>query len=98
MDILVGNYYANDHKEDGVIDTNIILILPKKEDTPQFQTRTETMWIRNGEVKQIYANNWISDFFKREATAEEIALFKEHRSRIDELPNYSDAILEDISE
>lgn len=92
MEIEVGQFYANDHVEDGIKDTNIILILPKKENTPQFQTRTETMWLRNGEIQYIYENNWISDFFQREATKEEVQLFKKQRSKFIELPTFSQLI------
>ncbi|PAQ15043.1 hypothetical protein CD798_08345 [Bacillaceae bacterium SAOS 7] len=92
-----GEFYANDHfREDGAKETNIILVLPRKETTPKLQTRTETMWLIDGNIQCIYENNWISDFFKREATEEEIALFKKARSGLGKLKTFGQIIVEEV--
>lgn len=75
MNIEVGKFYATDHLEGDIKETNIILVLPNKETTPDFQIRTETMYLVNGEVNSIFENNWMSQFLKREATEKRYKYF-----------------------
>lgn len=92
MDIEVGKYYANDYSGEGRKETNILYILPSTDETMEAFVKTETMWMIDEEVKALYLNDWIREFVEREATEDEITLFKEHRSKLTELKTYSEVI------
>ncbi|MDA2559867.1 hypothetical protein PDQ32_19620 [Bacillus cereus] len=89
MNIEVGKFYATDHMEGDIKETNIILVLPNKENTPDFQIRTETMYLVNDEVNSLYENNWIPQCLKREATEKEIQVFQQQRNDLGDLQSYS---------
>ncbi|MBG9730788.1 hypothetical protein ABD87_14930 [Lysinibacillus sphaericus] len=81
-DIEEGKYYAVDYYEDGGIkETAICLILLTDEETPRFHSKTETMWLKNTVFQHFYSSYWITDYFEREATLEEISYFKKMRRK-----------------
>lgn len=91
MKIEIGKFYANDYFDNK--ETNVILVLADKGNTPDFQIRTETMYLVNGEVNSIFENNWMPQYLKREATDEEIQLFKQKRNQLGKLQTYSEIML-----
>ncbi|GEM_PF-4855981 len=90
--IEIGRFYANDFiYEDGKAEKNIILVVSKNNLEGSF--KTETLWITDGKIGDLYSNDWLSEFLQRKATLEEINLFNQERSEIDgSLKGYGEAV------
>ncbi|MGG4499038.1 hypothetical protein [Brevibacillus reuszeri] len=97
MKIVIGEFYAMDHKNsEDVIETNILHVLDVRENSAvevekQFYV-TETMFLVDGQFDSIYKNDWLAEFFKRKATQSEIELFLQHRELNPELKQWAEHV------
>lgn len=83
MSIKIGDYYAMDHDNGEQIETNVVLVLSKRKNNEieveaDFYV-TETMELVDGKYDGFYTNDWLREFLEREATEDEIRMFKKHR-------------------
>lgn len=92
MEIKVGKYYALERTEEGSTEVNIIKILPNKPHTLDVFVCTETLYIRDGQVCDLYTNDWVKDFIQREATEDEITLFNKTREKMSDLKSYGELV------
>lgn len=88
MEIKLGQYYALESTEEGRTEVNIIKILPNKPNTLDVFVCTETLYVTDGEVCDLYTNDWVKDSIQREATESEIELFKNTREKMGDLISY----------
>ncbi|MFC8959910.1 hypothetical protein [Bacillus amyloliquefaciens] len=99
MDLVIGRFYAGDHvNEDGVIETNVMRILAKRdglmgEVSSEFYV-TETMQLVDGQFESIYKNDWLPKYLKRVATDSEVEMFKYHRGLNGGLKTWAEIIQE----
>jgi len=97
VEILTGGFYAIDHKnENGVIETNIIHVLSVRENSTievekQFYV-TETMLLVDNQFDSIYKNDWLAEFFKREATEYEIDIFHHYKNQNPQLKHWAEHV------
>lgn len=96
MKILDGKFYANDHVTHDTRDTNIMLVLSKRTNSDiEVESNfyiTETMSLKNGEIESIHQNDWLPEFFEREATNAEIEIFKRNRESYGELKHWAEHV------
>ncbi|MEC1404187.1 hypothetical protein [Bacillus subtilis] len=92
MEIKVGQYYALERTEEGSTEVNIIKILPNKPNMLDVFVCTETLYIKDGQVCDLYTNDWVKDSIQREATADEIALFNKAREKMSDLKSYGELV------
>ncbi|CAI6274520.1 hypothetical protein [Bacillus subtilis] len=92
MEIKVGKYYALEHTEEGSTEVNIIKILPNKPNMLDVFVCTETLYIKDGQVCDLYTNDWVKDSIQREATESEIQLFKNTREKMSDLKSYGELV------
>ncbi|MCY7829897.1 hypothetical protein MOB37_18635 [Bacillus spizizenii] len=92
MEIKVGQYYALESTEEGSTEINIIKILPNKPNMLDVFVCTETLYIKDGQVCDLYTNDWVKDSIQREATEDEIQLFKKTREKIGDLKSYGELV------
>ncbi|MFU8710608.1 hypothetical protein [Bacillus velezensis] len=92
MEIKVGQYYALESTEEGSTEINIIKILPNKPNMLDVFVCTETLYIKDGQVCDLYTNDWVKDFIQREATENEIALFNKIREKMSNLKSYGELV------
>ncbi|MCV0023403.1 MULTISPECIES: hypothetical protein [Bacillus] len=88
MEIKVGQYYALESTEEGSTEVNIIKILPNKPNMLDVFVCTETLYIKDGQVCNLYTNDWVKDLIQREATEDEIQLFKKTREKMGNLRSW----------
>ncbi|MCY8737530.1 hypothetical protein MOD71_18665 [Bacillus haynesii] len=97
MEIKVGQYYALEYTdEEGSTEVNIIKIIPNKPHTPDAIACTETLYVKDGQVRDLYKNDWVKDLIKREATEDEITLFNKTREKMSELKSYGELIISEF--
>lgn len=87
MEIKVYGYYANDHtNEDGSVETNVIYVTNVRTQTNTEKEglyyESETVLLQDGKLDNsfygaIHLYDWGEAFLEREATQEEIVVFKE---------------------
>ncbi|AQS42433.1 hypothetical protein LSG23_20405 (plasmid) [Bacillus velezensis] len=92
MEIKVGKYYALESPEEGSTEVNIIKTLPNKPNMLDVFVCTETLYIRDGQVCDLYTNDWVKDFIQREATEDEITLFNKTREKMSDLKSYGELV------
>ncbi|MEC1437280.1 hypothetical protein P9D57_00650 [Bacillus sonorensis] len=93
MEINVGQYYAHEYTDsDGSTEVNIIKIIPSKPHTLDAFARTETLYVKDGQVRDMYTTDWVKDSIKREATEDEIALFNKTREKMNDLKSYGELV------
>lgn len=91
MIIEVGQYYANDNKDDGANETCIMLIVPRRPFLPEQLYATETLAIHSN--MRMWNNDWLEQYIQRQATPEEIALFISERKKYgDTLPGFGEML------
>ncbi len=77
----IGKFYANEYiDEDGRTEKNIILVISEKDGS----FKTETLWITEGDMGDLYSNDWLPQFIQRKATQDEVDLFNQERNKIDD--------------
>lgn len=96
MEIKEGQYYALESTEEGSTEVNIIKTLPNKPNMLDVFVCTETLYIRDGQVFDLYTNDWVKDFIQREATKSEIQLFKNTREKMSDLKSYGELVGSDF--
>jgi hypothetical protein len=94
MNIEAGKFYANEHNDYGNNETNVILVLPNKDIDITSLVPSETMFLLNNEVQDIYKSNWRPEFIEREATKEEITLFQKNRKKVEKMNTYGQSVFE----
>ncbi|MED4861403.1 hypothetical protein [Bacillus atrophaeus] len=92
MEIKVGQYYALESTEEGSTEVNIIKILPNKPHMLDVFACTETLYVKDGQVRDLYTTDWVKDSIQREATESEIQLFKNTREKMSDLKSYSELV------
>ncbi|WP_332274815.1 hypothetical protein [Bacillus velezensis] len=92
MEIKVGQYHALESTEEGSTEVNIIKILPNKPNMLDVFVCTETLYIKDGQVCDLYTNDWVKDFIQREATEDEITLFNKTREKMSDLKSYGELV------
>ncbi|MEC5219957.1 hypothetical protein [Bacillus atrophaeus] len=92
MEIKVGQYYALESTEEGSTEINIIKILPNKPNMLDVFVYTETLYVKDGQVCDLYTTDWVKDSIKREATESEIQLFKNTREKMSDLKSYGELV------
>ncbi|MCY8565620.1 hypothetical protein [Bacillus sonorensis] len=93
MEIKIGQYYAHEYTDsDGSTEANIIKILPNKPHTLGAFARTETLYVKDGQVCDMYTTDWVKDSIKREASEDEIQLFKKTREKMSDLKSYGQLV------
>ncbi|MGG1453483.1 hypothetical protein ABE325_21475 [Bacillus licheniformis] len=86
MRIAVGQYYAHEYTtKDRGIEKHIIKVIPNSPHISGSIVRTQTLRISNEEVQELYLTDWVSDSIQREATVEEIKLFRKTRDQLNDL-------------
>ncbi|MCY8934363.1 hypothetical protein MOE21_17405 [Bacillus atrophaeus] len=53
---------------------------------------TQTLYVKDGQVCDLYANDWVKDSIQREATEDEIALFNKTREKMSDLKSYGERV------
>ncbi|MEC2062697.1 hypothetical protein [Bacillus inaquosorum] len=96
MEIKVGQYYALESTEEGTTEVNIIKILSNKPNMLDVFVCTETLYIKDGQVCDLYTNDWIKDSIQREATENEIQLFKKTREKMSDLKSYGELVSSEL--
>ena len=82
-----GKYYANDGEDT----TTIMLVIPRKAWTPPTLYRTESLAVQG---MQMWQNDWLREYFDREATQEEIEVFEHERMKYGEsLPGIGEMVV-----
>ncbi|MGF7535310.1 hypothetical protein AAGG74_16790 [Bacillus mexicanus] len=93
MEIKVGQYYAHEYTEsDGSTEVNIIKIIPNKLHTLDAFARAETLYVKDGQVRNMYTTDWVKDSIKRKATESEIQLFNKKREKMIDLKSYGELV------
>ncbi|CAI6276927.1 hypothetical protein NRS6131_10000 [Bacillus subtilis] len=92
MEIKVGQYYALESTEEGSTEVNIIKILPNKPNMLNVFVCTETLYIKDGQVCDLYTNDWVKDSIQREATEREIQVFKNTREKMNDPKPYGELV------
>ncbi|MBW7976755.1 hypothetical protein [Bacillus velezensis] len=92
MEIKVGQYYALESTEEGSTEVNIIKILPNKPNMLNVFACTETLYVKDGQVRDMYTTEWVKDSIKRRATKSETQLFKNTREKMGELESYGELV------
>ncbi|NUJ16831.1 hypothetical protein FKN04_09520 [Bacillus glycinifermentans] len=91
--IEVGRYYANDRVDiDGKHEKNIIKVIPSKPHMPDSMVRTQTLWVKDSQPQNLFINDWVEDLIQREATEEEIKLFRKTRDQLNDLKSYGEIV------
>ncbi|TYS11681.1 hypothetical protein FZC70_02215 [Bacillus subtilis] len=86
MEVKVGQYYALEYTdEEGSTEINIIKILPSLPHRSDALAKSETLYVKDGQVRNMYTNDWAKESIKRIATKAEITLFNKTREKIGEL-------------
>lgn len=92
MEIKIGQYYALESTEEGSTEVNIIKILPNKPNMLDVFVYTETLYTKDGQVCDLYTNDWVKDSIQREATESEIQLFKNTREKMSDLKSFGELV------
>lgn len=93
VEIKVGQYYALEYTdEEGSTEVNIMKIIPNKPHTLDAFARTETLYVKDGQVRDLYTNDWVKDSIKREATEDEITLFNKTREKMNDLKSHGELV------
>jgi hypothetical protein len=79
MNIETGKYYVLQSTEEDWDEKYIMHVLPKTYNLPEHIFKTDTLAIHCD--MRMWQNDWIKDFFQREASEEEIELFKRERAK-----------------
>ncbi|MEC3848644.1 hypothetical protein [Bacillus velezensis] len=97
VSVKIGDYYATDYTDiDGSIETNVIKVTSKTRYINPSIVKAETLWIRNGIVKDLYSNEWVTSLLQRKATNEEIIIFERCREGIPGLKTYGEAVADEV--
>lgn len=82
MKIEVGRYYTLNTTEEGFEhEKYVMLVLPRSDSLPEQQHRTETLGLHN---LTMWQNDWLEEYFQREANQEEVDLFQTERLKYDD--------------
>nr|WP_172688864.1 hypothetical protein [Bacillus subtilis]APB62379.1 hypothetical protein pBS72_1100 [Bacillus subtilis] len=73
-------------------EVNIIKILLNKPNMLDVFVCTETLYIKDGQVCDLYTNDWVKDSIQREATESEIQLFKNTREKMSDLKSFGELV------
>ncbi|WP_017696852.1 hypothetical protein [Bacillus subtilis] len=93
MEIKVGQYYTHEYTDsDGSTEVNIIKVIPNKPHTLDDFARTETLYVKDGQVCDMYTTDWVKDSIKREASESEIQLFIKTREKMSDLKSYGELV------
>lgn len=81
MQIETRRYYVIQSTEEAQGDKYIILVLPRPDYLPEQLHRTETLGIHN---MTMWQNDWLEEYFHREADSVEVELFVAERKKYGE--------------
>lgn len=95
MQIEEGKYYTNISGNE----TYIMLVIPRRQTLPEGMHSTETLAVHAD--MSMWTNDWLDEYFKREATEEEVQLFettKQQRIGLASLPSYGQAVVAGLTD
>ncbi|MCY9738126.1 hypothetical protein M5X17_31025 [Paenibacillus alvei] len=101
MRIEIGKFYAMDHENvEGQTETNVVHVLGIR-DNFEFEVEkqfyiTETLLLVDGKFDSIYKNDWLGEFFEREASTKEIDLFQKHKELEPEMKQWVELVIDSI--
>ena len=74
-----GLFYVMESSEEGWDEKYIMHVLPQPDYLPEQIIRTETLAIHAD--MRMWQNDWVKEYFRREATPDEVALFQSERAK-----------------